>query len=246
MFYGLDDLIFEDIMESLLTTYMALTVISIILWLAFQIFVIIGRWKMYVKAGEHGWAAIIPFYNSYIKYKISWGTGWLFLLDWFLPIWLITRAKLARAFGKQSAFIVGTIYLEPIFTIILGFGSSEYCGVEGEGYYYSDYEDAKRGLLGLSGQWNGAEVCDGLEEGFVIGRDGKQCNIVIVEENSKVSRKHCSINYDYSNDEYIVTDYSSNGTFLNNGTKLDYNAPVSLPSGTILLIGDRSNMFRLM
>ena len=38
--------------------------------------------KIFEKAGQPGWASIVPFYNSYIRYKIFWGNGWLF----FVPI----------------------------------------------------------------------------------------------------------------------------------------------------------------
>ena len=39
--------------------------------LAILIVMIVATWKLYKKAGEPGWAAIVPFYNSYIMYKIS-------------------------------------------------------------------------------------------------------------------------------------------------------------------------------
>lgn len=36
---------------------------------------VIANWKIFKKAGEPGWAAIVPFYNSYIFAKITWGNG---------------------------------------------------------------------------------------------------------------------------------------------------------------------------
>ena len=41
-----------------------------ILEIIFYILVIIGQWKMFEKAGESGWKALIPIYNLYILYKI--------------------------------------------------------------------------------------------------------------------------------------------------------------------------------
>ena len=32
---------------------------------------IVASWIMYAKAGEHGWAAIVPFYSSYVRFKIA-------------------------------------------------------------------------------------------------------------------------------------------------------------------------------
>ena len=40
----------------------------------------IGYSKMYRKAGEAGWKAFIPVYNTYNNYKISW-TGKFFFLS---------------------------------------------------------------------------------------------------------------------------------------------------------------------
>ena len=40
------------------------------LMLALIVFLIVARWKIYVKAGEEGWAAIVPIYNTYILLKI--------------------------------------------------------------------------------------------------------------------------------------------------------------------------------
>lgn len=47
----------------------------IILW----IFQIIAYWKLFTKAGEPGWKSIIPVYNSYIQYKISWKPMWFWI-----------------------------------------------------------------------------------------------------------------------------------------------------------------------
>ena len=46
--------------------------------LAFFVLNIVAGWKIFEKAGQPGWASIVPFYNSYIRYKIFWGNGWLF------------------------------------------------------------------------------------------------------------------------------------------------------------------------
>ena len=39
--------------------------------LAVMVLTIIASWIMYAKAGEPGWAAIVPFYSSYVKFKIA-------------------------------------------------------------------------------------------------------------------------------------------------------------------------------
>ena len=39
--------------------------------LAVMVLTIIASWIMYAKAGEPGWAAIVPFYSSYVRFRIA-------------------------------------------------------------------------------------------------------------------------------------------------------------------------------
>lgn len=100
--------------------------------LVLLVVMLVGMWKMFVKAGKPGWAAIVPFYNLYCLYDMSFGNGWLFLLT-FVPcvnivIGFMLYFKLAKAFGQGAGFAIGLIFLNPIFMLILGFGSAEYVG----------------------------------------------------------------------------------------------------------------------
>jgi hypothetical protein len=38
--------------------------IGVLIWLAIVVFLIAAWWKVYVKAGQPGWVAIIPSYNE--------------------------------------------------------------------------------------------------------------------------------------------------------------------------------------
>ncbi|HRX57652.1 MAG TPA: DUF5684 domain-containing protein [Eubacteriales bacterium] len=101
--------------------------------LAVAVLAIIALWKIFEKAGEPGWGAIIPFYNAYLLFKITWGNGWSFLLMLIpianIVIGIITMVKLAKAFGKSGGFAVGLIFLSIIFECILAFDTSTYLGV---------------------------------------------------------------------------------------------------------------------
>ena len=101
--------------------------------LAIIVLGIVAMWKVFEKAGEPGWAAIIPFYNLYVLFKITWGNGWYFLLL-LIPIanvviTIITTFKLARAFRKGFWFGLGLLFLNPVFLGILAFGEPRYKGV---------------------------------------------------------------------------------------------------------------------
>ncbi|MBQ4058724.1 MAG: hypothetical protein IJD40_07325 [Lachnospiraceae bacterium] len=97
-----------------------------------SVLLIIGLWKLFVKAGEPGWAAIVPFYNSYVLFKIAMGNGWLFLLTFIPCVGLIAPFvayfMLAKKFGKGTGFGVGLVLLTPIFLLMLAFGDAEYEG----------------------------------------------------------------------------------------------------------------------
>ena len=104
-----------------------------ILSLALAVLGIVAMWKIFEKAGKPGWAAIIPFYNVYVLFEITWGNGWKFLFL-LIPIAnivfaIITMVKLAKAFGKGGGFAVGLIFLSIIFYCILAFDQSQYLGV---------------------------------------------------------------------------------------------------------------------
>jgi len=103
-----------------------------IFWLAFMILVIAACWKIFTKAGQPGWAAIIPIYNWYILCKIVGRPGWwvILLLIPFINfiIGIILCIDLAKSFGKGVGFGIGLILLGVIFFPILGFGSAQYLG----------------------------------------------------------------------------------------------------------------------
>lgn len=97
--------------------------------------VITAWWKIFVKAGQPGWKAIIPIYNFYILLKIVGKPGWWLILlfipfvNFVILIW--TYNMLSKSFGKDEAFTVGLILLGFVFFPILGFGSAKYLGPYG-------------------------------------------------------------------------------------------------------------------
>jgi len=105
-------------------------VVFTLFYLAIVVFVIAGIWKVFTKAGQPGWAAIVPFYNIYVLCKIAGRPGWWLAL-FFIPvvsivIGIIVMIDLARAFGKGTGFGIGLAFLGFIFFPILGFGSAQY------------------------------------------------------------------------------------------------------------------------
>ena len=105
---------------------------------------IVGMWKMFEKAGEPGWKAIIPFYNEYILcdkvMKNPW--YWLRLFVVIIPLigWIaffyfqyqIGKAT-AKAYGQPESWAWGYTFVSPIFYCITGFGQYQYFGPFGVG-----------------------------------------------------------------------------------------------------------------
>ena len=48
--------------------------------IVFAVFVIIGQWKIFEKAGEKGWKCLIPIYGQYILFKIIGAKNWFWYL----------------------------------------------------------------------------------------------------------------------------------------------------------------------
>lgn len=128
----------------------------IVFFLMSFVFQVVAYWRVFKKAGQSGWKSLIPVYSSYIRYKIAWKPLWFWIsgllmaagillggragqipaLDALAPVitvagWLLYAAsmyKLSRAFGRGFPFALGLILLQPLFTMILGFGASAYQG----------------------------------------------------------------------------------------------------------------------
>ena len=92
-------------------------------------------WKIFAKAGQPGWASVIPIYNVLVLLRIVgkpyW---WLFLL--IIPgvnivLLIMLTHGLSKSFGKGTGFTLGLMVLSFVFYPILGFGGDPYLGPGG-------------------------------------------------------------------------------------------------------------------
>ena len=114
----------------------------------------IGYRKMFIKAGESGWKAFIPYYKNFICFKLAWNINlfWPFLVSLlmvqFLPnteellmlllnvaaiiVHFVLGIKLdirvAKSFGKTTAWGVLLFFFPFVVSLILGYGKAEYLG----------------------------------------------------------------------------------------------------------------------
>ena len=93
---------------------------------------IASSWKVFTKAGQPGWASLIPIYNTVVLLEITEKPTWWFIL-FLIPgvnliVSIVLTFALATAFNKSAMFGVGLLFLGIIFFPILAFGDAEYRG----------------------------------------------------------------------------------------------------------------------
>ena len=102
----------------------------VIITIIFLIFSLAGLWKIFEKAGEDGWKAVVPFLNFYIWLKIIKKPLWwyIFILTPFINVFVILLmvVEVLKCFGKES---IGAQALGVIFPFLyipyLGFAQAE-------------------------------------------------------------------------------------------------------------------------
>ena len=97
----------------------ALVVVQIAAW-----------WKLFEKAGQPGWASIIPIYNIVVLLRIAGKPLWWIILL-IIPlvniiVWVIVSVAIANNFGRGTLFGIGLLVLGIIFYPILAFGDAQY------------------------------------------------------------------------------------------------------------------------
>ncbi|PYQ35834.1 MAG: signal peptidase I [Acidobacteria bacterium] len=102
----------------------------IVLDVALIILMVAAMWTVFKKAGEPGWAALIPIYNIMVLLKIAGKPMWWVILM-LIPfvniiVLIIAIVGLARNFGKGAGFALGLVFLAPIFYPILAWGDAQY------------------------------------------------------------------------------------------------------------------------
>ncbi len=126
------DMDFERDLDFTVETVESGSPFLIVVWLALMIFIIAACWKTFGKAGEPGWAAIVPIYNLFVFLRIAGKPGWWLIL-FFIPlvnliVSIVATVAFAEKYGKGVGFAIGLIFLPFVFYPILGFGGSQYQG----------------------------------------------------------------------------------------------------------------------
>ena len=90
---------------------------------------IIGLWKVFVKAGKPGWYAIIPVYNMWALLELGDQQGFWILVPVANIIFYVKAClSINKKFAKPTWFAFLMIFLPEVAFIILGFSKDVYKG----------------------------------------------------------------------------------------------------------------------
>ena len=140
--------------DSLIAAIMGYTLFFVILVIGLAVVSLVAYWKIFVKAGKEGWEGIIPIYNVYKLFEISWDTR-----NFWIYIAAIGCFILLSPFSSSNAFVgilttmlsilqfvwmvrlMNHILLNFIFILILAFGDAKYQGNNGTNLLKTDKEE---------------------------------------------------------------------------------------------------------
>jgi Family of unknown function (DUF5684) len=99
------------------------------------VLVLASTWRVFTKAGEPGWASIVPIYNVVVLLRIArkplWWLALLLIPAVNVVASLLVTIGVAQRFGKGTGFGLGMVLLPFVFLPLLAFGDAEDQGVGG-------------------------------------------------------------------------------------------------------------------
>lgn len=113
--------------------------------LVLVVIMVASWWKLFVKAGKPGWAALVPIYNVWVFAEVAGKPGWwglgVFLsvipfIGWIgaLAVQIYLTVEFAKAFGKEVGWAIFMILLPVIAYPVLAFSkSTKYVGAKSGG-----------------------------------------------------------------------------------------------------------------
>lgn len=99
-------------------------------YFAVILLILVSMWKIFVKAGKPGWAAIVPIYNMIVLLEIVNKPIWWFIM-FFIPLVnlifiIMTYNELSKSFGQGVGTTVLLILLPFVGFPMLAFGDAQY------------------------------------------------------------------------------------------------------------------------
>jgi hypothetical protein len=100
-----------------------------LIFLGIGVVAMVGMCKVFAKAGQPAWAALVPIYNTYVLCQIVKKPDWFIMtlipcINIYFGVMLCIET--AKAFGKETGFAIGLLLLPLVFWPMLGFGDAQY------------------------------------------------------------------------------------------------------------------------
>ena len=93
-----------------------IALISLVLW----IITVIGKWKVFEKAGKPGWAAIIPIYDMCVLYEIG-DVKPVYVIFTIIGLILTSIGNVLNSIGQARGEMVLVVSSIPVNLISMGF-----------------------------------------------------------------------------------------------------------------------------
>ena len=111
--------------------YFIFFIVYSVIMIAIAVVLFIAMWKLFVKAGQPGWASLIPGYNFWVVCDIAFNNNIMWFIFMFIPFLNIVSLiasmyAIAKTFNKGTGFAILTIFFYVITIPILAFGKAEY------------------------------------------------------------------------------------------------------------------------
>ena len=95
----------------------------------FCLIIWISWFKIFSKAGQAGWKALVPFFNIFVFTKIIQKPIWWIAIYLIIPVgYILAALQVSKLFGKKIVFAMGLIFIPFVFYPILAFGKSQIGG----------------------------------------------------------------------------------------------------------------------
>lgn len=150
-------------LEGLLAGAIVLVIFVFLILIAWLVFYLIGMYKFYEKAGQAGWKAIIPYYNSYVLMVDMGGLKWYWfaiaiggsLLSGIPYVGIILSLastlayinsyyNLSKKLNKSTGWFILTIFFSGFTLPILGYSKdttwNQAAPVEADGFMASVFK----------------------------------------------------------------------------------------------------------
>jgi len=111
-----------------------------LVYIVIIVLMIVSMWRLFVKAGKPGWAAIVPIYNQIVMLQIAGRPAWWILLTIFIPFFgwwvaIVAIIDFVKSYGKSTGYGVFAIFLPLIAYPMLAFSkTTQYVRPAAEGF----------------------------------------------------------------------------------------------------------------